>query len=508
MEKNFGKAKTIAIILIGILLCVAAFGGVYLKKNGVWKNILPDYKYGMELGGYRELHFVLDDSEEEKEVYVDENGKYMGDVKEDTEKSSDTSVSMVDEDGNPVETPEETTEENKEETVEENDTGYKKETRTIKANPDEEITINNFEKAKKIIQDRIEKLENGSLNEYNIRQDTVTGEIILEVPDNGNLSSIEALVLTPGKITVTDYQNGLILIDSSHVKKASLLGTTTDDGYQAYLQLEFDKEGKEALKEISNIYVSSKKEEVENVENTVNTENTVDAEETEDTEETANEEETISYISISLDNSTLISTYFGQEIENGILQIPYGQAHSEYSDYYEFASQASYVVSAINSGSLPLVYKLSSDNFINTSITNNTLLYVAIIFSSCVLLVSIVMLIIYRSKAIRFIGLGLIYIALLSLVCRLTNVVITINSLIAFLGVIIINYWFYFQLLNSQKNNGNIEYGKTMKKLYLTIVPVIIIAIIFTFMSNIVVSSIGMLLFWGLLLQALVSLLV
>ena len=512
MEKKLEKIKTVAIILIGILLIVVAFGGAYIKKNGVWENIFPNYKYGMELGGYRELHFVLDDSENEKKIYVDENGNYMGDVKEDSSSSetedNDVSVSMLDEDGNPIENPE-ISEDNKEETEEENDTGYKTETRTIKANPEEEITISNFEKSKKIVQERIEKMK-GALNEYNIRQNTVTGEIILEVPDNDNLGAIESLVLKPGKLTITDYQNGVLLMDDSHVKSAKLLGNQTEDGYQIYLQVEFDKEGKEILRNISTTYVKTISIDAAELQKTDEDTNTTEETETEEEADTnTSSNESISYITVNIDDTPIVSTYFGQEIGTGVLQLPYGQAYEEYSEYLKNANNAAFIATAVDTESLPLVYKLSSDNYINTSINNNVLFIVAIVFASLIFLVSIVMLIMYKSKSIKYIGLGLIYIALISLVCRYTNVVITINSLIVYLSVIVLNYWFYFQLLSKQKNGvlPKDAYKQTMKKMYLAIVPVIIIAVVFTFMSSVVTSSIGMLLFWGLVIQALTSLL-
>jgi len=52
------------------------------------------------------------------------------------------------------------------------------------------------------------------------------------------------------------------------------------------------------------------------------------------------------------------------------------------------------------------------------------------------------------------------------------------------------------------------EFLKSMKELYLTIITVCIIAIIFTFMSASIINSVGMVLFWGLLVQALYNSLV
>ena len=108
---------------------------------------------------------------------------------------------MVDENGEEVENPEEVlngTEET-EEAVEKTEEKPLTETRTIKANPDEARTIDNFEKTKQIIQRRLDKID---FNEYNIRQNNITGELVVELPENDNVSLEEALITTPGKINI------------------------------------------------------------------------------------------------------------------------------------------------------------------------------------------------------------------------------------------------------------------------------------------------------------------
>ena len=97
MEKNIKRIKTIAVVLIILLITAIAFCGLYFNKQGVWKNILPKFSYGMELDGVRELRFILDTSEEEKEIYVDAEGNYAGDVVKKDETAENTEAGLVDE---------------------------------------------------------------------------------------------------------------------------------------------------------------------------------------------------------------------------------------------------------------------------------------------------------------------------------------------------------------------------------------------------------------------------
>ena len=90
-----------------------------------------------------------------------------------------------------------------------------------------------------------------------------------------------------------------------------------------------------------------------------------------------------------------------------------------------------------------------------------------------------------------------------SLAIKYTNVQITLNSLIAALIVILMNYIFVAMILKDiQENNTANVFFKNIKSLYLTTLPVVVIAIVFTMTTPLQISSIGMMLFWGVILIA------
>lgn len=481
MEKNLKRFKTLAVVLIVILISAIAFGGLYIQIQGVWKNVLPKFSYGMELDGVRELRFVLNTSEEEKEVYVDENGNYAGDVVSNDSTTSSPEIDLVDENGQPISsenaensnTPTESQEKKEDKTLE----GYKTEKRVLKANEDADINITNFEKTKKIIQERLETLD---LYEYNIRLDEVTGELVVEVPDNDNVEIQESMIATKGKFEVVDHQNGLILLDNSHIKNVSATYTNNDNQYQSYLIVQLNKEGTEKLKEISKTYVRQ-------------------------TDEKGIE--TTTYVGVEFDDQELLQTYFGDELTNGVLQIPLGQASSEYEDFVITYNSTARVAGILNLEKMPLSYKLNADNYVQSHITTETRIIAIVSFAVIVLILSIVMIVKYKLAGLKFAILNVGYIAIVTLAFRYTNVLITLNSLIAFAGVVGINMLFEYKLLENLRKNDNIKlvFTETMKQLYLAIIPVAIVAIIFTFMQSAVISSIGMVLFWGIAIQALYS---
>lgn len=489
MEKKLNVVRTIAVLLVIVLVCVIAFAGINARLLGVWVNKVADYSYGMEFDGYREFRFVLDESQEEKDVYVDDNGKYMGDPNDGTETSvTSTTVTEVVEDEKPELALPEVKDDKAEEDVDpavktaRENTGYALEKRVIKVNEDSSITKENFDKTKRIIQERLETIPN---YEYNIRMDSITGEMVIELPDNENIELEQSLILTKGLLEVIDHQTGVVLLDNSYIEEVSVISSETEDlsGVQVYMNIKLNEEGTKILKDVSNKYVA-----------------TVDGA----------GQENIKYISVRLDGQNLISTYFGEEIVNGELNVPMGEPATEEATYNNIVNQLTRLNSIINGERLPLTYLLHQDSFVNSSITDEVLVIVKVILTVAIVVASIFMIVKHKLKGFILSIVSLGFVAVMDLVIRYMNITVTINSAIATIALIVMNYVYMFKILAGYKDNTltKVVYKDVSKHYYLTIVPVIILATIFTFMSGVVINSIGVVLFWGLLVQALYNALV
>lgn len=479
MEKIIEKLKIVVVMLLVILLSIAAFWGIFLKEKGAWKNVIPDYQYGMDLEGTRELRYKLDTSEEEKYVYVDENGNIMGEVWKEGKAITAEDETTSEE----TESTEDKQEEQSEKIENSEEIPYTKETRTIKVNSDDKLNKENFEQAKKMIQKRFKEQE---IAEYNLRIDDVTGDFVVETANNEDASKVQELISSTGKFQVIDYQNGVVLMDHSDIQKVSVV-SSNESAYNTYLQIEFNKEGAEKLREISKKYVEIKQEAVENEE--------------ENSEETTETEK--KYVSIVFDGTTMMTTYFGEEMTAGVLQISVGQARTEYEDFVEDYRSAKRIADILNSGVLPVTYQLGTDNFIKSEFTNedkNTLKIVCIVV---IALASLILLIKFKKNGLLAAVLSIGYIALLSIVARYTNVIITQNSMIAYGIVILLNYLFIKLILRKLATQEiDQAYAESAKQFYLATLPIDVIAIVFTFSKYTPINSIGMILFWGMILNA------
>ena len=420
MEKKIKVVRTIAVLLVIVLLSVIAFAGINKQFLGVWVDIVEDYKLGMELDGYRELRFELDASAVDTEVYVDKDGNVVGKPEDGTETAGTTGITLE-------------TDATKKDEEKQNDdaanaarvaTGYAVEKRTLKENEDSVVTKENFDLTKKIIQERLETIPG---YEYNIRMDDITGEMLVEVPDDENIELEKSLILTKGRIDVVDHQTGVVLLDNSDIKEVSGITSELEDGsgVQLYMSIQANEEGTKKLAEISKKYMQ-----------------TVDGQRSTSTK----------YVTVRLDGQVLVTTYFGEEIPNGQLNVPMGEPATDEAAFNEMIEQFDRLTNIINGKQLPLVYALTGDNYIASEITDEIVMIINVVFWTAIVILSAYMIAKYKLKGFKLAVISIGYIAILSLLLRYTQITMTLNALIAFALVVVINYIFSLKNLDSKRN--------------------------------------------------------
>lgn len=256
----------IAVILLVIIISIASFFGIYKKDEYRIINEVPNYILGMEFKNSRTVNFTVDKSVES--TIYDKDGNEVTEKKDGIEY----------------------TEENGYTTVEN------------KANSDEILTQDNYKLSKKILKDRMNALQT---EQYIIRQDTNTGNIQIEMTEDDNTETIISNLAQKGVFQLTDNETKEVLLDNSNVENSKVVYSQTNSGNSVYLQIKFNKEGKEKLEEISKKYIETTSQ-VEN-----------DKGELEDKTETKE-------VAIVFDGQTYRTTYFGDTITDGTLNISIG----------------------------------------------------------------------------------------------------------------------------------------------------------------------------------------
>ena len=437
------KLKLIFIIAIIILFVMIGFIGIYVQDKGMIYNILPEYLLGMELKGYRKIELRMNTDAEI--IKYDAEGKVID------ESDTQTEVASSEE---------------------------------KKVNEDSVKTEENYKKVKKIIKQRLDRM---GVKEYDIRQAENAENIIIQIPEDNKTDEVVAQLQLQGKFEITDKDTNEVLMTNEDIEKVQAGYGSTSYGTSVALNIQFNKEGKEKFKNITNTYVEVVKEKT--------------GEETETTEATeATEEETeveAKEIVIKVDDSTLLTTHFNEEISNGVLQLSVGSSSNstseELQEYYE---QAISMAALLDAGKMPIVYEIEQNKYVQTDITNAEI--ITIVLVGVVILAVLLIGIIVKNKtkgvlaSISLIG----YIAVLTIVLRYTNVPITIEGIAGIVASILVEYVFLLSILKSKQN----EFWSIYLKYIWILVPIVILAILFILVTMYLpMNSFGMVMFWGIL---------
>ena len=347
-------------------------------------------------------------------------------------------------------------------------------------NTQEVLTSDNYKLTKTVLEKRLNKM---GINDYEIRLNEANGNITLNIPENDDTDVTVAQIAYQGKFEVIDNDTKEVLMTNDDLKTVKAgYGQTSSGATTIFVNMEFNEQGKEKLKNITNTYREVKQA----------------------NEETGEEQTVKKQIALNIDGKALLTTYFDEEISNGILQISVGSSSSSATseELQENLTRARNLAALLDNGKTPIVYQINQNQYIASEVTNQNIAIFASVTVIAVTALMIYLVIKYKERGILA-SISLVgYIAILLLVLRYTNVVITVNGIIGIVLSIIINYILILKLLNSEKET----YKKGILKFALTLVPVLAIAIVFTFNSWLPIFSFGMIMFWGIAINLLYNL--
>ena len=375
-------------------------------------------------------------------------------------------------------------------------------------NGDDVKTAENYETAKTIIEKRLKKLD---VQEYKIGVNEETGEITVQIPENTQTDEIVSNLTTVGKFEIIDSETNDVLLDNSSIKSSKVLYNTTQSGTSVYLEISFDKNGKNKLEEISKTYVKSENNTTENT----TSEDTNSTEEKENNTEETNttsedSESTEKKITMKIDDDEIMSTSFDEAITTGKIQLSVGQASTDSSTVQGYVKQAQNVATVLDSGKLPVKYDVEKNQYVLSNISKQDLIYVAIAMAVVAIIGIIVLIVKYKTNGllagISYIGLSALYL----IAIRYTNVTISIDSIFAIGIILILNYIFTNMLLSNirKMNDSKVEnavgksVSETYKKFFMRIIPICVVVITFCFANWIPMNSFGMTAFWGIVIIA------
>lgn len=445
------KVKIITIILAIVLVSLVAFGGVYIQTQNRMEDKVKEYSLWRELNGERVVEIKVTDGSKE--------GK--------TKPS------------------------------------------------DEELTVENYETVKKTVENRLKDL---GAQDYTISLDKENGTIRVELPENSNTDTYVYYLTASGKVEMKEKDTENVLLNDSMIKKAQYTYTSNADGaYQVYLELILTKDGQAKLDEVKNDYavLATEVSEAESKNNTTSDNTTTESSTDEDntttnttTEgtETQKSEETKKIASLTIAGTS----YDIEKYEKNKITVKIGSQTSNTTTVNNSIAKAAELSMLINAGKYPIDYEVDVNRYVESDIEQQQLIYFIAGVAVILVIIFIIATIKYKGKgllaSISFIG----FIALTSLLLRYTNVIISIEGIGAILLTIIINLKLNQMILNKTKTMDVVSEATkaSYKELFTSIIPIIIITIVFCFSGWTSLSSFGMIMFWGLVLIAVYNIVV
>lgn len=335
---------------------------------------------------------------------------------------------------------------------------------------EELLTEENYAKARDIVVSRLKYMK---LDYYEMKFDESTGTIYMDVPENSRADYAAQYSVTKGEFKIEDNDTGELLLSKADVKETKVQYQTTESGTTVVLNIEFNKDGAEKLRNISNTYVQS-------------------------TDSEGND--TTKKIKMSLDDTTIMTTYFAQEMTDGQMQVSLGTS-SDSEQIQNRITQATNIAVFLNTDTMPLTYKIDVNKSVYSSLTDNVLKIAIIVSIVIFALLLIYMIIKYKKEALLAVVTNIGFVAILLLIIRYTNVDITLTGLITIPISVIIQYVFLMNILKVKTekidNDSKIKRVKeTIRSGIEKLIPVAVIAVVFALTKWETVYSAGMLLFW------------
>ena len=332
------------------------------------------------------------------------------------------------------------------------------------------LTEENYAKARDIVVSRLKYMK---LDYYEMKFDESTGTIYMDVPENSRADYAAQYSVTKGEFKIEDNDTGELLLSKADVKEAKVQYQTTESGTTVVLNIEFNKDGAEKLRNISNTYVKS-------------------------TDSEGND--TTKKIKMSLDDTTIMTTYFAKEMTDGQMQVSLGTS-SDSEQIQNRITQATNIAVFLNTDTMPLTYKIDVNKSVYSSLTDNVLKIAIIVSIVIFALLLIYMIIKYKKEALLAVVTNIGFVAILILIIRYTNVDITLTGLITIPISVIIQYVFLMNILKVKTekidNDSKIKRVKeTIRSGIEKLIPVAVIAVVFALTKWETVYSAGMLLFW------------
>ena len=271
-------------------------------------------------------------------------------------------------------------------------------------------------------------------------------------------------MVSKGKVQITNVSTSEVIVDTNGFKDASAtIDKTTFTEPVVRIKIKLTKDAKNALKNAS----------------------------TKTTDNEGNESEVT--FRLAIDGTKLYddtATSFIKSAENGVIDLIMGQETQELEQVYEVALIR---VAQIKNGELSSNYEQDSLQIVSSNINTKSIIIISIVIAIIMLAYAIFK---FKKKGILSVISLVGLLASILLVLRYTNVKITIFTILGLAVILIANYILILKSLENEKT-----FKENITEILNVLIPCIIIAIVFCCAPYLQLATLGMTIFWGVIVM-------
>lgn len=428
------KSKIMKLILM-ILICVLI---ILVGFVGIYSKKLNAYKNNLP----------------EYELASDLKGSTVLEF----EVSDETEKVYYDKDGNKVDSST-VTDENKDD--------YTEEEKAI--NPEENLTAENYKQVLKIMKERLKFLQT---DQYKLDLDEKTGKIVLTF-EYAYPEDIESILPMEGKFEIVDSNTEDVIIEPTDFNSIEATYASLEEGYTTYINVKLNSSGIDKINNIDKYKTTT---------------------DTETGETTTND------FKIMFDDDKVAEVSYDDILLTGkTLRITTAKNLTSTSSINSEMNTNTVVSKLATMGKMPVVYKLTAEEYVKSDVTNYVGYIIIAIAVICVA-ISLYFIIRYKLNGVWAVIAFVTNISLFLILIRLTKIQISLNGFAGIFGLLILNTILVNNILKAIMNKDK-TFSENIKSAYLNsidaFVIVLIIFAVFSFSAMTVISSMGLLIFWG-----------
>lgn len=336
-------------------------------------------------------------------------------------------------------------------------------------NKDENLTSDNYKQVMKIMKERLKFLQT---DQYKLDLDEKTGKIVLtfedEYPDD-----IKSILPMEGKFELVDSNTNDVIISHTDFNSIEATYASVEEGYTTYINIKLNSSGIERI-------------------------NNIDKYKT--TTDTESGDTTTNKLKIMFDNDEVAEISYDNILLTGkTLRVTTAEKLTSNSSINSEMSTNTVVSKLASIGKMPVVYKLTAEEYVKSNVATYAK-YVVIAIAIICVIISLYFIIRYKLNGLLTVIAFATNISLFLILIRLTKIQISLNGFAGILVLIMLNTILVNNILKSITNKDK-TFSENIKNAYLKTMDVFVIVLIifavFAFSAMTVISEAGLLMFWG-----------